>query len=204
VRAWLVARLGERTFRALYSLVVGLGFLGTIWAYTQAPYSELWPSFVWTRYVPLVTMPVAVFFVVAGLTTRTPTQIGADDTLSGGLPATGILRVTRHPQLWGYVLFAVSHLPPNGDAAALLFFGSFGALAVLGMVHIEHRRRAAHGLAWEAFITHTSILPFGAIIERRNTLELREIGLWRLALAVGLYLGLLFGHPLLFGASALP
>jgi uncharacterized membrane protein len=204
VRAQLVAKLGERAFQAMYSVVVTFGLIGTIWAFGQAPYSEVWPSLVWTRYVPLVLMPLALFLLIAGITTRAPTQIGQGDALAEREPAVGILRVTRHPQLWGYVLFALSHMPPNGDAAALLFFGSFAALAVLGMVHIEHRRQITHGQAWLEFAARTSILPFEAILEKRNRFVWREIGWWRVALAAVAYAGLLFAHGWLFGASPLP
>lgn len=34
-------------------------------------------------------------------------------------------RVTRHPQLWGVILWAVAHLLVNGDAASLVLFGGF-------------------------------------------------------------------------------
>jgi uncharacterized membrane protein/mono/diheme cytochrome c family protein len=204
VRTQLVAKLGERAFLGTYSLVVTGALIGLIWAFGQAPYNELWPSLVWTRYVPLVVMPLALFLFVAGVTTRSPTQIGQTDALAQREPAVGILRITRHPQLWGYVLFGLSHLPPNGDAAALLFFGAFAALSVLGMVHIEHRRQGALGQAWAEFEARTSILPFGAIIEGRNRLVLRELGWWRLALTLVLYAALLVGHGWLFGASPLP
>jgi uncharacterized membrane protein/mono/diheme cytochrome c family protein len=204
VRSKLVARLGEYGFQGLYSAVVTLALIGTVWAFGNAPYNKVWPALVWTRYVPLVTMPFALFFLIAGITTRTPTQIGQADALKLPDPAVGVLRITRHPQLWGYVLFALSHMPPNGDAAALLFFGAFGALAVLGMVHIEHRRQLTHGQAWLEFEARTSIVPFGAILEKRNKLVLREIGWWRFALAAAIYAVLLLGHGWLFGASPLP
>jgi uncharacterized membrane protein len=201
VRTQLVKWLGERPFQLLYSLVVTGGLLGTVWAYSEAPYSELWPPLVWTRYVPLLLMPLSAFFIVAGMTTRGPTRVGVSPSQA---QAVGVLRITRHPQLWGTVLFSVSHLPPNGDAAALLFFGAFGALAVLGMVHIEHRRKAVHGPAWQQFCETTSIMPFVAILERRNQLVWREIGLWRVLAALGLYAALLLSHGYLFGASPFP
>jgi uncharacterized membrane protein/mono/diheme cytochrome c family protein len=202
LRARLIGRLGERGFQALYSLIVTAGLLGTIWAYSQAPYIELWPSLLWTRYVPLVLMPVAVLFAVCGFSTKAPTRLGQEDALQQG--AVGIHRITRHPMLWSYVLWSVSHLPPNGDAAALLFFGSFGALAVLGMLHIEHRRELDHGKAWREFAATTSIVPFEAILEKRNKLVFSEIGLWRVALAAVIFALMLLSHGYLFGASPFP
>jgi len=50
----------------------------------------------------------------------------------------------------------------------------------------------------------TSLLPFAAIASGRNSMDWKGIGWWRPALTLALYLGLLYGHPWLFGANALP
>src|SRR3712207_8000983 len=47
----------------------------------------------------------------------------------------------------------------------------------------------------------TSNLPFAAILQRRQRLVVGEVGLWRVALALGLYVVLLWLHPRLFGRS---
>jgi uncharacterized membrane protein len=47
-------------------------------------------------------------------------------------------------------------------------------------------------------------VPFAAILQRRQRFVPREIGLSRVALALGLYVLLLWAHPHLFGVSPLP
>jgi len=34
--------------------------------------------------------------------------------------------------MWGFILWAEAHIPPNGDAAGLMLFDSFLALALYG------------------------------------------------------------------------
>lgn len=203
-RAWLVRTMGERGFFAAYALCVAFALVGMVWAYSEAPYVELWPPLRVTRYVPLVVMPFALFLAVCGFSTRTPTRLGQAHTLTRGDAAIGILRVTRHPQLWSYVLWSLAHLPPNGDAASVLFFGGFAALSILGMLHIEHRREEAFAHDWERFAAVTSLFPGEAIIEGRNRFVFSEIGWGRVLATVALYVLLLFTHTHVFGASPWP
>ena len=65
LRPWLVARIGERPYLGLYSLIA-LGAIGwVIWAYARAPYVELWPVTPWSALVPLIVMPFALVLAVA-------------------------------------------------------------------------------------------------------------------------------------------
>ena len=196
--------MGEAPFQGLYSLTVAVALAGMIWSYSEAPHVELWPAVRATGFVPLVIMPFALWLAVAGLSTRAPTQVGGSSTLYLAEPAAGILRVTRHPQLWAWTLWSGSHITANGDLASLVFFAAFALLALLGMLHIDHRRARSHGAEWVAFAAVTSLVPFQAILQGRNKLVLGELGAFRLALSAAVYVALLLGHAYLFGASPWP
>jgi uncharacterized membrane protein len=114
-----------------------------------------------------------------------------------------VLRITRHPFLWGVALWGLCHVLVNPDPAALLFFGAFLLLALLGPHSIDAKRGRKHGESWSRFAAATSNVPFAAIAAGRNHLALRELGLWRIGLGLVLYLAFLMLHPMLFGASAL-
>lgn len=203
LRAGLVRRLGESGFRGLYSAIAGVGLVWMAYAYGEAPSIELWflPAL---RWLPLVLLPVALVLAVAGLTTRSPTAVGGEGFAGGTTPAPGILRVTRHPFLWGVALWAFSHLAANGDAASLVFFGGFLVLSLGGMQHIDHRRERALGGDWGPMKLTTSVVPFAALASGRTTMDWRGLGWWRPLLGIALTLVLLHLHPLLFGASPLP
>lgn len=202
-RDTLVARFGEKGFRAGFSLLSVLGLWWLIHAYRAAPYIGTWGQLGWFKPVALLLMLPAFVLVVLGLATPSPTVVGGEAALSQAEPARGILRVTRHPFLWGVALWALTHLIANGDAAALVLFGSLLLLAVGGTFSIDDKRLRLHGEAWEKFLLNTSNLPFRAILEQRNVLNLAEIG-WRLpALAVVAYMAMLHFHKSLFGVSPL-
>ena len=75
--------------------------------------------------------------------------------------------------------------------------------ALAGTLLIDARRTRESAPGWGVFLQATSNLPFAAILQRRQRLAVGEIGLWRVALALGLYVVLLWLHPRLFGVSPL-
>jgi uncharacterized membrane protein len=199
LRAWLVRLIGTNGYIVLYSSAAVATLVAMVWAYLRAPFIGLWQVPV-LRYAPLAVMPFALFLVVAGLTTRNPTAVGQERWLRGDDPARGILRVTRHPAMWGIALWAAVHLLARGDAASAVFFGAFLALALTGTMLIDRRKRAAVGEHWERFATVTSNIPFAAIAGGRNQFSAREIGWVAPVLALAAYAVLLWLHPVLFGA----
>ncbi len=201
LRDRLVARLGERAYLGLFSLLslAGIVWLCAAWAGT-APAAPLWSGAA-LRPIVLVVMFVAFQLVAIGLTTPSPTATGGEGALDAEQPARGILRITRHPFLWGVTLWGLCHFLVNPDPPALLFFGSFLLLALVGPFSIDAKRRRRYGERWDRFARVTSSFPFAAIAAGRNHLALGELGAWRVALGAVLYGAFLFVHPILFGVS---
>lgn len=199
LRAQLVKLLGTNGYIVLYSAAAVATLVPMGWAYYRAPFIVIWhvPAL---RYAPLVVMPVALLLIAASFTTRNPTLVGQERWLQGNDPARGILRVTRHPLMWGIALWAAAHILARGDAAALVFFGAFLVLALTGTMLIDRRKRVAFGDTWQRFNAVTSNVPFAAIARSRNRFSPAEIGWSGPALALGAYVLLLWLHPALFGA----
>lgn len=201
LRAGLVAILGENAYLGLYTLV-SLATLGwMIWAYVKAPYQRLWwgEEFgVWA----LVLMPLSLVLVVCGVLTPNPSAVRQESRLRSMGEPRGILRVTRHPLMWGIALWAAVHVVTLGDAAALIFFGCFLLLAISGTVLQDARKSKAIGVDWQRFAGVTSNVPFAAIVQGRNQFRFAEIGWRNVLVALALYFVLIFAHPYLFGARA--
>jgi uncharacterized membrane protein len=197
LRAALVARLGERGYQGLYSLVAFATLGWMIWAYVKAPPQPLWTGW---RLLPAIVMPVAFILLACGFFARNPTLVGADRLVRSPDPARAAIRVTRHPIMWGIMLWAGAHLLARGDLKGLIFFGTLLALAAIGTLSLDARKARDLGEDWQRFAAVTSHVPFVAIALGRNRLDWREIG-WRNP-AIGLVLYALFFwlHPWLFGA----
>ena len=87
--------------------------------------------------------------IVAGLSTINPATAGLDEAVKRPDVVRGMLRVTRHPFLWGVFLW--SAIPPSALPAtppASLLFGSIGLVALRGTWSIDRKRRLALGPAW--------------------------------------------------------
>ena len=204
LRDRLVAQLGAQGFQGFFSLLslVGLAWLGS--AYGRAPSIDLWGKALAFRPAAMVLVLLAFVFVGVGLTTTSPTAVGGEAQLDQAEAARGILRITRHPFLWGVALWALTHLILNGDAASLVLFGSLLLLALVGPLSIDAKRQRVFGSKWARFAAVTSNVPFVAIVQGRNVLKLGELGLWRIAVGLAAYVALLLSHHWLFGVSAFP
>jgi uncharacterized membrane protein len=194
--------MGERAFSAGNSLVALALIVRTAIAFEAAPRVPLW-SMAWTWLVPVAAMPVALLFLVCGLSQRNPTAVGGQFGAASD-PAPGILRVTRHPVLWSFALWGLAHIAPNGDLASLVFFGGFALLALGGMAIIDAKRHARDPEGYARFAAATSRIPFLALASGRAQLDWPGIGWWRLAAAVFLYTALLVAHPAYTGVPILP
>jgi len=197
LRPALVRAMGQWPYTGLYSLVAFATIGWMSWAYVRAPVEPLWQGW---RILPAIVMPFSFILLAGGLFARNPTIVGADKLLKSPDPARGMIRITRHPIMWGFLLWALAHIAARGDLKSVIFFGSFALLAGVGTLFMDARKRNALGEDWARFAAVTSHLPFVAIIQGRNRFDAKEIGWRNPAIGLALY-GLLFWlHPMLFGA----
>jgi len=204
LRPALAARVRERGFQGLFSLLSAAGLAWLIVAYAHAPYAPLWGALPGARAMALVLVLIAFLFFAYSLSGGNPTLVASPGGAQGPIAVVGITRITRDPMLWSFALWAAAHLYANGDVASVLLFGAILVTALNGMLSIDRKRKRALGAAWDEFTARTSIIPFAAILAGRNELRLDELPLWRAALGLGLFLVALFAHPHVIGVSPLP
>ena len=99
LRAAIVNRVGEGPYLIGYSILslVAISWLAD--AYKVAPYVETWGQLYGLQTLALVLVLLAFLLVVVGLTTPSPTLVGAESLLAKDDVVKGILRITRHPFL---------------------------------------------------------------------------------------------------------
>lgn len=197
LRAGLVRALGEKGYLGAYTLVAFATLGWMIWAFGKTSDE---PLFAGLREVPAWAMPVSFVLFACGLFSRNPTLVGADRLLRNPDPARGIIRVTRHPVMWSFMIWSGAHVLARGELHATVFFGGFFALAALGTLLMDWRKGRSLGEDWKRFAAVTSNVPFVAILQGRNRFNATEIGLRNPAIGLALY-GLVFwAHAWLFGA----
>ena len=202
LRVKLVRFMGDAGFRTGFSIASVLVIALLIVTYRDAPFLPLWTAPDWLRWLLVAAMLVAFLLFAAAMLIRSPTAVGGDAMLQR--EPGGILRVTRHPMLWSFAIWAAVHIIGNGDAASLLFFGTFLVTALAGMPSIDAKVAARDPAAWYRFGEVTSILPFQAIAAGRNHFRPAEIGWLPPVLGIVLWAILLWSHPWIFGVNPLP
>ncbi|MDE2376312.1 NnrU family protein [Bradyrhizobium sp.] len=124
VRGQLVARLGEGTYKILYSLVSLAGLALIVWGFAHYRAAGMWnvwqpPTFL--KHVTVALMLPSVILVVASY-------------IRGRIFST-----LKHPMLAGLKLWAAAHLLANGDLGSIILFGSFLGWAVYDRISLKHR-----------------------------------------------------------------
>jgi len=204
LRPWLVERIGENTYRVLYGAfsIVILAWL--ISAAVRAPIITLWEPLTWHALMPVILMPVTAVLITAAAVSPNPLSISLRSSAYD--PAhPGIVAVTRHPMLWGFALWALSHVIANGDLVSFILFGGLTVFALHGMSLFDRRMKQRLGEAeWHRLADGTSVMPFAAMIRGKAQYGLDG----RLALATLAGLGIfvwfvLHGHEALIGIDPL-
>lgn len=208
LRRAVAGRIGEPGFQGMFSLLslVALGLL--IWTYHRAAAQgvnfDVWVPTRAALWAPIAVMPIAWLLFVGSVSGPNPTSVGMEKALHAPEPARGILRITRHPMLWSFVLWSVAHASANGDAATLVLCAAIALPSLWGMRSIDRKRARRDPEGWQRYAAVTSITPFAAIVGGRNRLALAEIGPVRVLVALLVTAVVVAAHPHLFGASALP
>ncbi|WP_207538000.1 NnrU family protein [Sabulicella rubraurantiaca] len=199
LRAAFVARLGERGFRAAFSLASAVAITLLVLAWRNAPFIPLWALPEAGRLLVAALMLPAFLLFAASVATPNPTAVGG--ALAG--EPRGIQRITRHPMLWSFALWAGLHALADGTAAGMAFFGAFLVTALAGMPSIDAKLRRRDPALWARLAAVTSILPLGAVLSGRNRAAWREIPLRAWAGGLAGWALLLWLHPHIFGVPAL-
>lgn len=192
LRRPLVAVLGERGFLGLYSVMALGTLIWTIAAYRQTPVVMLWTAPRWTWDLASAVMLVASILFVGSILVRNPALPMAGGTMTADFAPQGVLRITRHPMMWAFALWAVVHAWLAGTLATLILAAGVAFLALFGSAMQDLKKAGQLGEGWAAYRARTSFLPFARGLAWPG---------WRAAIGGAMFfLGATWAHPRLFGA----
>jgi uncharacterized membrane protein len=199
LRAPLVARLGEKGFALLYS-VVALGSL--FWAvqlWKAIPPDRLWTVPAWVHLLAIVLMLFAAILFVGSVTAPNPALMGMP---AGGRPR-GVQRITRHPMMWSFAIWAFVHIVMSADSRTIVLASGIATLALFG-AFMQDGKKKAQNPAYGDHMRATGFVPFGAQLTGKATWGTAVPGLVATLGGLALWALLLWAHPLVIGVPALP
>jgi len=207
LRDVITGAIGERAYMGLFSLASLGAIVWLAMSYRPAqlsPENRVFYDLGHVRDLGIVVVALAFLLGVQGLMMPNPTSVMQEGAAAKEGTIKGVLRITRHPFLWGVILWSGFHLAANGDLASVILFGTFFVLALLGTFSIDAKRKRKMGAAWSAFAAKTSNIPFAAAIAGRAPLKLGESFGWRFWLALAIFVAALLAHAHVFGVSPFP
>ncbi|MEO0500640.1 MAG: NnrU family protein [Pseudomonadota bacterium] len=191
LRAPIVSRLGERGFQGVYSLVALATLIWAVRAWNDAPAGQLWFQYFEVGVAAHLAMIVALILLTGSVMAPNPALAGAEGALAKVDEPRGVMKVTRHPMMWGIAIWAFVHIVTNADPGTLVFGGGIAILALVGAAAQDMKKRRLIGAAWSDYAVKTSYWP-----------KLwRWVGLGPLIAGIALYALLIWAHPLLFGQT---
>lgn len=161
LRAGLVARLGAVGFQAVYSLVsiATLGWAVLAFRAIGPGGSALWEGadqLPWGLATVLMLL-ASVLFV--GSLLGNPALPAPGAAALADKPVHGVFHVTRHPMMWGFALWAISHALVSPTSRSLILTLAVGVLALVGSHLQDLKKEALMGAAWAGWEAKTSYWP---------------------------------------------
>lgn len=160
LRAGMIGVLGAGGFMIAYSLVSAATMAWMYFAFVATPAgAPLWGGYsdaVWVV-ASIVTLVAMVLFTGSLVGNPALPAPGAEKAALG--EPGGVFRVTRHPMMWGFALWALAHLIAAPTARTIVVALAIAVLALIG-AHLQDRKKEVlMGDAWQQWEAKTSYWP---------------------------------------------
>ncbi len=204
LRPWGEGKIGARLYRVLFALV-SIPFATVLIIYFfnhRYDGGQLWQ----VQGVPGIKTGVAIASAVSFYFLYPATfnllEIAAIQKPEVHLFETGIIRITRHPQMVGQVLWCIAHTLWIGTSFTLLTSVGLILHHLFAVWHGDRRLEKRYGETFLAAKARTSIVPFQAVLDGRQTLQILEFLRPAYLGVTGFIILLAWGHPWLMQVTA--
>jgi uncharacterized membrane protein len=204
LRPWGEKKIGARLYRVVFALVsIPLAIILIIYFFNHR-YDGL---MLWqVRNVPgiesFVWILSAISFLFLYPATFNLLEVAAIQKPQVHLYETGIVRITRHPQMVGQIIWCIAHTLWIGTSFMLVTSVGLILHHLFAVWHGDRRLQKRYGEAFVAVKERTSVIPFLAILDGRQTLKWQEFFRPAYLGVIGFVLLFWWGHPWLMQATA--
>ena len=204
LRPWGESKIGARLYRILFALVsIPFATILIIYFFNHRYDGlQLWQ----VQNVPGIKSVVWILSLISFIFLYPATfnllEIAAVQKPQVHLYETGIIRISRHPQLIGQIIWCIAHALWLGTTFTLVTSVGLVAHHLFAVWHGDYRLTKKYGDAFTKVKARTSVIPFLAVVDGRQKLKIQEF--LRPAYVGVLAFVFLFwwGHPWLMVATS--
>jgi len=197
LRPWGEKLIGPRLYRVLFALVsLPLAVVLIVYFFNHRYDGwQLWQIQGTPGVRPLVWFLSAISFLFLYPATFNLLEVAAISKPEVHLYETGIIRITRHPQMVGQIVWCVAHTLWIGTTFTLLTSVGLVLHHLFAVWHGDRRLLNRYGKSFLAARERTSVIPFLAIVQGRQTLQWQEFIRPAYFGVIGFILLLSWSHP---------
>ncbi len=176
LRPWGETHLGARLYRVIFALVsLGLAVPMLVYFFNHHYDGvQLWQ----VQGLPGVEASVwslsAISFLFLYPATFNLLEVAAIQKPEVHLFETGIIRITRHPQMVGQIIWCIAHTLWIGTSFTLVTSVGLVVYHLFGVWHGDRRLRVRYGEAFTDLKHRTSVVPFWAVLQNHQSLKGQE------------------------------
>lgn len=158
LRAPMVKALGAGGFQGAYTVVSFATLAWVYFAFTAAPPADL-PGSGDAGWIAATIITLPAMFLLAGSLVGNPALPTPMAEAQARAEPKGVMRVTRHPMMWGIGLWAASHIILFWSIRTMVTALAMGVLALVGAKLQDAKKEALMGESWAEWERKTSYWP---------------------------------------------
>lgn len=180
LRAPMVKALGDQGFQGVYSLVAAASMVWMYFAFKATPVSTpLWAGFDDISWAIGSLLALVAMVLLAGSFLGNPALLMPGAEKAARSAPGGVFKVTRHPMMWAFALWAVSHIIAAPTTRTLVVASAVLILALVGAHFQDRKKQVLMGEAWSEWESKTSYWPrLGAIFSAGAVPWILGLVLW--------------------------
>lgn len=158
LRGPLVRAMGEGPFRGVYSMVALITFGLMVFFYHAIGRETylMWNAGDAGWIIGTILMWLAAILFV-GSFLGNPALVGAPGPRGG---PSGVLRITRHPMMWSFAIWAAVHMMIIAQFKTVVFDSAIIILALVGAYMQDRKKAGQMGEDWHDWTAQTAFVPF--------------------------------------------
>jgi uncharacterized membrane protein len=204
LRPWAETKIGARLYRVIFALVsIPFATILIIYFFNHRYDGwQLWQVQGTPWIMPLVWILSFISFLFLYPATFNLLEVAAVLKPQVRIYETGIMRITRHPQMVGQLIWCVAHTIWIGTTFTLVTSIGLMLHHLFAVWHGDYRLGKRYGSEFEDIKARTSIVPFAAVLDGRQTLKLSEFLRPAYVGVIAFVMLFWWGHPWLIQTTA--